>query len=98
MGWEMWFKTGTAFGAVLSDRMGFFCNTGDSSFGPVFYIGKGWDEHEAIYTFMMKWQSEGWAGPRGMAAHDEATNSQTLWDAVEGIAEYMRKKSPGDYQ
>tara|TARA_R100001443_G_scaffold23650_2_gene35821 strand:+ start:9089 stop:9346 length:258 start_codon:yes stop_codon:yes gene_type:complete len=81
MGWEMWFKSGNGYSA----RMGFFCNTSDKSFGPVFYVGSGWDEGEAISAFHRKWASEGWMDPRAM-------DNSTLSDAAYGISEWMEKE------
>ena len=81
MGWEMWFKSGDGYSA----RMGFFCNTSDKSFGPVLYVGSGWDEGEAISAFHRKWATDGWVDPRSMG-------DSSLWDVAQGIEEWMKKE------
>ena len=48
MGWEIWTKqernppSRYLPKGYVKTRIGFFCNTGDSSFGPVLYIGERW--------------------------------------------------------
>ena len=49
MGWGIWTKQeryppSQVFPkGIVSTRMGFFCNTGDVSFGPVLHIGERWE-------------------------------------------------------
>ena len=48
MGWEVWTKQERKPPSryfpkgYVKTRIGFFCNTADTSFGPVLYIGESW--------------------------------------------------------
>ena len=53
MAWEVWFDES-------NDVMGFFCNTYDVSFGPIFYVDSDFDKE----LFYKLWASAGFLSPR----------------------------------
>ncbi len=57
MGWEVWFDNHPerSYG-----QMGFFCNTTDHSFGPVFMTDDYFDKSQ----FYKLWETAGWKDPR----------------------------------
>ena len=57
MGWELWFdeKPNRSYGHI-----GFFCNTVDESFGPIFMVDSCFDKSE----FYNMWEKAGFQDPR----------------------------------
>ncbi len=56
MAWEVWFDdSGRSYG-----NMGFFCNTVDVCFGPVFYVDNCFDKGQ----FYEMWEKAGFKDPR----------------------------------
>ena len=70
MGWEVWSDTDSnrSYG-----QMGFFCNTADVSFGPVFMTDSYFDKSE----FYKLWEQAGFKDPRQRDVTDSDISQQT---------------------
>ena len=70
MAWEVWSDTDSnrSYG-----QMGFFCNTADVSFGPVFMTDSYFDKGE----FYKLWEKAGFKDPRKMDVTDSDISKQT---------------------
>ncbi len=78
MAWEIWSDKGgidSSYG-----HMGFFCNTADVSFGPVFLTDSDFDKG----TFYNMWDMANFADPR--------SNQGTLWNQTHRIIHLMDYK------
>ena len=84
MGWEVMVNN-THSG--LFKRFGFFCNTSDHAFGPVFYLDGCYDEGE-FYTV---WSE---VNPR---MDPRVLHPKELWDAILRMKEYFGEDME-DYQ
>mgnify|MGYP004335302901 CR=1 FL=1 len=60
MAWEIWLDEGRGSSYRSYGNMGFFCNTADVCFGPVFYVDSCFDKGE----FYEMWEKAGFTDPR----------------------------------
>ena len=60
MSWEIWLDDGRGESYRSYGNMGFFCNTADICFGPVFYVNSCFDKGE----FYEMWEKAGFIDPR----------------------------------
>jgi len=60
MSWEIWLDEGRGESYRSYGNIGFFCNTADVCFGPVFYVDSCFDKGE----FYEMWEKAGFTDPR----------------------------------
>ena len=76
MGWEVWQKKYHNGQFIL---YGFFCNTGDEAFGPVFYLNGCND----IGEFYNAWKLV------NKGIDPRIIDRETLWDCIVNMKEYF---------
>ncbi len=74
MAWEIWLDDGDRHSYQSYSNVGFFCNTADVCFGPVFYVDSCFDKG----TFYEMWEKAGFKDPRT----DDANFSQNAYRII----------------
>jgi hypothetical protein len=82
MAWEIWSDKGSVESTY--GRMGFFCNTADESFGPVFLTDTDFDKLQ----FYKMWDMANFADPR--------LNEGSLWSQTHRVIHLMDYKDNVD--
>ena len=81
MAWCLWFMDAEQTG--FENQCGFYCNTSDSSFGPVWWVGNA--THEDVYA---AWDALGLKDARRM-------DDDELDESVGKVMEYLEEKYNG---
>ena len=81
MAWIIWLDDGRGESYRSYAHMGFFCNTMDVCFGPVFYVDSCFDKG----TFYKMWEKAGFDDPRKLFRSDDIT----LWEKAHHIINLM---------